>query len=276
MASPVTVFPLFPLLIFALGGCMSLVEKTGRLADGSAFAEKTLAEYRGAGVSARRALFQEKEEVRIALDAFPYIEFAGSKPDADGAFEFTGLRYSGGTGAGWNEWNAETAGKGAFRLSGNTVYLNLRGTLEIVTLVKAKILHNTGKRGGEEALAALKNRFERVNALAAEMRVLADRARFSSIKAFSAYWEPILLPELVSAKKRPALWKKEGKIEWARAEDISWNSTYTKAVFPEALWAFRDSGALLRDWEEALPWIYCIYEWDFIEDSLREVIMTAR
>jgi hypothetical protein len=38
-------------------------------------------------------------------------------------------------------------------------------------------------------------------------------------------------------------------------------------VFPEALRPLRDSGAMLRDWEEASAWIYLEYSWESLLES---------
>jgi hypothetical protein len=67
----------------------------------------------------------------------------------------------------------------------------------------------------------------------------------------------------VSVKKRPSTWTNTG--DWTTAEDVKWNTSYTKNVFPEHLRTSRDSGALLRDWEEALSWLYFVYEWNYIQ-----------
>jgi hypothetical protein len=86
-------------------------------------------------------------------------------------------------------------------------------------------------------------------------------------KAFEDYWKPALLPEMVSKKKRPPEWETEN-VQWVKAEDVKWNSSYTEGVFPEHLWAVRNSGTLLRDWEEAFEWIYMEYEWERISALL--------
>ena len=95
------------------------------------------------------------------------------------------------------------------------------------------------------------------------MREQEDVPRFRNIKEFDDYWQPLILPEVVSSRRRPAAWTAEGAV-WVRAEDISWNSSYTEMIFPEELLRVRDSGTLLRDWEETLDWIYFIYSWDDI------------
>jgi hypothetical protein len=99
------------------------------------------------------------------------------------------------------------------------------------------------------------------------MRELAGDLAFSSQAEFEAHWRGFLFPELVSPKKRPPSWSGEDP-EWVTGEDVRWNSGYTRSVFPEALWGVRNSGTLLRDWEEAAAWIYLEFEWDRIIASL--------
>jgi len=87
------------------------------------------------------------------------------------------------------------------------------------------------------------------------------------IDDFEKYWKPVLFPEMVSKRKRPAGWLQEGDV-FLRSEDIRWNTGYTERVFSEELRPVRNSGTLLRDWEEALSWIYLEYEWESIKERL--------
>jgi hypothetical protein len=107
-----------------------------------------------------------------------------------------------------------------------------------------------------------------------EIPLLLDR------KAFENYWKPILLPELVSRKKRPAAFQnRDTKGQPAvrvRAESINWNTSYTENLFPADLRPLRDSGALLRDWEESFEWIYFEYNWNKITDELSQSITLER
>jgi hypothetical protein len=90
---------------------------------------------------------------------------------------------------------------------------------------------------------------------------------------FEQYWKPVLLPEMASRKKRPPDWKQEGD-SFVWAEDVRWNTGYTERVFPEELRPVRNSGTLLRDWEEAINWIYWEYEWESIVQALaRETVL---
>jgi hypothetical protein len=101
------------------------------------------------------------------------------------------------------------------------------------------------------------------------MRGREDAPPLRNVEEFEAWWEPVLLPEMVPASRRPGAWTEENA-EWSRAEDIAWNTSYTRAVFSEDLWKVRDSGTLLRDWEETLDWIYTIYEWEDLCDFLSQ------
>lgn len=253
---------------------MGLVEKTGRLADGSAFAEKALAKYRGQTVAVSEIRFKDEQKqpaegLLITPEGFPYLQFRTSAPDQNGSFFFTSLHYLGGSSSGWNEWTQELMGTGTFRKSGNLVFLNIDGAIETGALTRAKILHNGGKRTGEEALTSLRSRSDRIAALTEWMRSFSNNRNFPDIADFEAFWKPVLLPELVRTPKRPPDYTETGA-EWVKAEDVKWNKTYTESLFPEDLRPVRDGGALLRDWEEAPAWIYCIYEWGNIEKTLKE------
>ncbi|MDR0708343.1 MAG: hypothetical protein LBF60_10810 [Treponema sp.] len=271
-------FLAFFLFSFTLSGCLGLVETAGRVADGSAFSVKTTARYRGKTVEVREISFKNKDKQQeqgllIILDDFPFLQFRTTQPDRNGSFFFTSLHYMGGTYSGWNEWTQALAGSGTFRISGNTAYLNISGSIGTGAFTSAKILHNGGKRAGEEALASVRARADRIAALVEWMRAfpggLVNGQRFSDVGAFEAYWKPILFPERTPSGQRPSTYT-ETDAEWSRAESVRWNRTYTRVLFPEALRPVRDSGALMRDFEEAPAWLYCVYEWRSVEAVLKE------
>jgi hypothetical protein len=118
---------------------------------------------------------------------------------------------------------------------------------------------------GTEAVDILRNRLDRIEALTAWMAQSDYARQFENQKDFEKYWRTILLPETVGKKKRPPLFTAENA-RISSAEGYKWNSDYTETLFPidEApqnaeLIKMRDSGALLRDFEEAVPWIYFQY-----------------
>jgi hypothetical protein len=97
-----------------------------------------------------------------------------------------------------------------------------------------------------------------------------------NLKDFEKYWETVFFPELVSKKKRSGGWTLEGDV-FKKADDIDWNTGYTERVFSEELVPVRNSGTLLRDWEEALPWLYMEYNWDRITGFLsREIVIEPK
>jgi hypothetical protein len=102
-----------------------------------------------------------------------------------------------------------------------------------------------------------------------------DAPGVHDIKIFENYWRPVLFPEMVKRRNRPADWRQESD-EFVRGEDIRWNKDYTERVFPEILRNVRNSGTLFRDWEEALLWIYLKYEWDNIVELLSQQITLTR
>jgi hypothetical protein len=260
-------------LALSFSGCASLAEKTGQLLDGRAFAEKTLALYRNKGRGVEARIFRKKEGGEfIALSAAgaPALCFIGPAPE-DGSLTLSSLYFLAGSFSGWNEFTMDLAGGGVFRTTETGAVLRV-DFLEQLAIRDGKIRHQDSRLRGPEALSALSNRYERILAITDWMRSRQPApAFFPSQEHFEAYWKPILLPEAVTRRKRPAAWKNaEGR--WVRSGDIRWNAAYTEAVLPEELWELRNSGALLRDWEEAAAWIYCCYEWERIGAALQDEI----
>jgi hypothetical protein len=96
------------------------------------------------------------------------------------------------------------------------------------------------------------------------------------VDKFEEYWKPILFPELVPKKKKPADWQREND-QWNRAESVRWNISYTERLLPEELREIRNSGTMLRDWEEAFDWLYNDYEWSRIKETLsNETVLTKK
>jgi hypothetical protein len=268
-------------------GCTTLVEKAGQVLDGSLFAEKTLGVYQGVeGIELRylevkkgkpaRDTRKKQEKIAISLSAYPGLYFWTSPPDKNGRVFVQHLHFLGGSYTGWNEFTLDLAGEASLILQRNSVLWRGAGPIERVQISGGKIRREQKRLSGEEALIALHSRYERIAALSAWMHTHEDLPDFTSQEDFDAYWKPLLMPELVRPKKRPAIWTIEAAA-WVRGEDVLWNQDYTEKVFPEALWILRNSGALLRDWEEALPWIYMYYQWDRIIQSIsQEYILTKR
>jgi len=262
--------------------CVSLVEKTGQALDGSAFAEKQTALYRtapktGEAMEIRKMRNKAGESsVIIALERFPTMKIRGSEPNEQGEFQLTALDYLGGNVHGWNEYRMELAGSGNIVLGETTARLSIPDEIETVGISSGRIRRYDTSITGTEALSNLRNRYERILALTEWMNSRENPPSFDSRKKFEQYWKPVLFPEMVSKKKRPPDWRQEND-QWARAEDIRWNTGYTERVFPEILRNIRDSGTMLRDWEEAIEWIFIEYEWNRIRELLaRETLFEKK
>jgi hypothetical protein len=255
-------------------GCASLVEKSGRVLNGSAFAEKTLGLYEDeadswAGtVQVREVRNRGGEEfLAIGIEAMPTLRIKGSMPDGDGNFFLSSLDFLSPNLTGWNEFTVELLGTGTFTKHDDRASLVLHSA-ESLDITEGKIRRSNNRITGDQALTALRNRQERILVLTEWLKGQLVVPSFAGPADFEKYWKPILFPELVRKKKRPAAWTKEDAV-WVRGEDVRWNSVYTDRVFPEELRPVRNSGTLLRDWEEALSWIYFQFQWDRILSSLQ-------
>jgi len=266
------------LVIFVLlfSGCISVMEKAGRTIDGSASAEKKVSVYRadkkkGAAEDIAVTVIKNKsseKSVLITIDKYPMMRLRGSMPDENGAFSLNSLEYLSGSVHGWNEYSMELLGSGLLSL-GETCVLEISGEIEQIQISSGRIQRYDTRLTGAQALTSLRNRNERIIAAAAWMAAFnaPEKQMIEDIEDFESFWKPILFPELVSKKKRPDGWYMEGDI-FVKNEDIRWNTGYTERVFQEDLYPVRNSGTMLRDWEETLSWIYLTYEWEKIKEIL--------
>ena len=258
-------------MVFSLAllcGCVSLMEKTGRVLDGSAFKEKKIARYRakekeGAEFDMELRHVRNKagqQALLVSQNKFPAIQLRTSEPDMQGKFFINSLDYVSGNTAGWNQYSLELSGTGDCFFEPSGAVFSLDGDIEKIQVSGGKIrLYDTTITGGD-ALNNLRNREERINVLTDWMKSL-NTPELLDRRSFTAYWKPILFPEICAKRKRPADWQLSGD-EYNWAEEIKWNKAYSIRIFPEILRPVRDSGTLLRDWEEAFEWIYLQYEWE--------------
>jgi len=261
------------ILTFFIFNCVSLVEKTGQALDGSAFKFKTLSVYSRSGKGYKQipeikiSIVENKtkeKSIIITIEEFPMFKLWGSFPDENGVFSLTELEFLAGNIHGWNEYTLELIGTGNLKLEDTAVFKIEE--IESVQVTKGRIQRYDTRLTGNEALSALRNRRERIISLTEWMASL-NLAKKQTVEEFEKYWQPILFPEMVSKKKRPDGWIQDGDI-FKKAESIRWNTGYTEREFPKELGPIRDSGTLLRDWEEALYWIYMAYEWENIVELL--------
>jgi len=270
------------IFIFAilLNACIGMMEKTGRVLDGSAFIEKTVSSYKaskkdGAPMDVEMFITQNDSYAHfivISLPDFPMMKLRASYPEQDGVFLLTSLEYLAGNTHGWNEYSLDLLGEGSLILGGRTILGALE--MEKIQISKGRIHRYDTRVTGNDALTALRNRRDRVSATVNWMKSVQNVPALSSIDDFEKYWKPILFPEMVSKKKRPTDWLREND-SYKRADDINWNTGYTERTFSEELHPVRDSGTMLRDWEEALPWIYMEYNWEnILQLFTNEIVFT--
>lgn len=256
--------------------CVSVMESAGRWLDGSSAAEKKIAQYYGENIEITVVRNKAGEEsVLIAIDNFPMMKLRGPYPGDSGEFYLSSLEYLAGSVHGWNEYTLDLSAEGSLLL-GETAVLGAVEEIEPVQISAGRIQRYDTRITGNEALTSLRNRRERIAAVGEWMSSIENAPRGQTITAFEKYWKPVFFPELVQEKKRPEGWRQEGD-EFARADDIRWNTSYTERVFSQELWPVRNSGTLLRDWEEALSWIYMEYEWASVKETLsREIILQKK
>jgi len=263
---------------FLLFSCVSLMEKTGQALDGSAFIFKTVSVYKTSGKENQQmikiSVVEKKDKEKsiiISLEDFPMIKLFGSFPNEEGVFNLTTLEFLAGSAHGWNEYTLELIGTGNLKFE-DTVILKIE-EIEPVQITKGRIQQYDTRLTGNEALSALRNRRERILALTNWMSSL-NLEKSPAIDKFKKLWQPVFFPEMVPKKKRPNNWIQNAD-QFQKADSIRWNTSYTERTFSEELWPIRNSGTLLRDWEEAIAWIYLEYEWKNIVELLsKETIFT--
>jgi hypothetical protein len=269
------VAPLLALFCLTSAACTSfvgkLVEKTGMALDGSLFAEKTVAQYEGVTtrITVRETRAKDGTTYLLAhLDAFPFVTLRTTTPDERGQVKPVAFQFLASTYSGWNEFTLDLTGRGTFEH--DTLRVE---ALTPIAISAGKLLHRDRRLSGEQALASLRNREARIEAIAEWMWGMTAPV-FPNLDAFEAYWRPLLLPELVSANERPVVW--EHGADTTRGETVAWNSAYTTLMFPQNMWELRDSGALLRDWEEASAWIYFTYAKVYIIEQFSKSFMVHK
>ena len=269
----------YAVIVFLLPACSSVVQKGGEILERSAFEERTVTRYR-AGDRGNRIELRELQRrngetlVQITADAWPGFALRGDTPSSGGVFALNEVRFLSSHIHGWNEFNLQVLGSAAFQPAYNAAgQFRITSEVERVQISSGRIRLKSSRITGDAALISLRNRRERILALVEWMQeqeaALAEPPVFYSQRHFEMYWKPKLFPELVRRRNRPPEFSAEND-EWERVDGVTWNLTYTRQIFPEELHEYRNSAALLRDWEETLPWIYMEHSWDKIINSLNE------
>jgi len=265
------------LILILFPNCASLLELAGKALDGSAFAEKKTAVYRAESMELweMRAKTGGRSLI-IMLEEYPTIRLRASEPDEQGEFNLVSLDYLGGSPQGWNEFKLDISGEGKLVYGEKTAAISVQHEIEPIQISYARIKRYDTRLSGNEALTLLRNRHERIKAIAEWMNSRETPPPKMNANEFEKHWKPILFPETVPKRKRPGDWQRQNDL-WNRAESIRWNKSYTERVFPEELREIRNSGTMLRDWEEALNWLYNEYEWSRIREILaKETVLQKK
>jgi len=266
-------------IVFFLSNCISIAEKTGQILDGSVFEEKIITSFNGYNengslLNIKISIIENREKQKsliFTFNNFPMFKLRADIPDENGIFQFLSLDYLAGNTHGWNEFSLQIFGSGYLIYSNSAGELEVTETIEHIQITHGRIHRYDTRITGNEALIALRNRSDRISALAAWMLNIENAPKGQTIKNFENFWKPILFPELVSKRKRPNNWCLSYD-SFQKSNDIRWNTGYTERVFSEELWQVRNTGTLLRDWEEALMWIYMEYEWSNVLELLSNKI----
>ena len=254
------------ILTMLLTGCTSLLQRGGEFLEGSS--ERQVAVYQGEQILARELVSADGVSfMEISPREWPALSFRGSMPDNNGRIHFTEARFLSSHVHGWNEFYLDVLGSGVFRVTNsNDIVFYIEGDIERVQINRGRILLKSNLLTGNAALVPLRNRRERILAPTEWM----DELSFAGIEEFEDHFKPILFPELVSRRKRPDGYSTENARR-ERADSVRWNLTWTETRFPDELNLYRNSGAMLRDWEEALPWIFMEYSFNSIVRSFDRI-----
>jgi hypothetical protein len=261
-------------LVTLFSGCMTLTDKAGKLLEGKF--DYVVNRYRspktipsGSGYQVIEMSGTGGHGLDIIIEDIPAVTLKASFPEDDGSFYLKSLDYLAGNPSGWVEFSLDLSGGGNFITRGGTANLRLRPPTEPVQISQGKIRRLETHLSGADAVTALNNRSDRIQALTEWMQKRdVPPAVTRRLKNFAAYWKPLLLPELVEKERRPRFYDTGTDTRWVTAEQVKWNATYTEQILPEELRPLRDSGTLKRDWEESYEWLFLVYAWEYIFNTL--------
>jgi hypothetical protein len=203
------------------------------------------------------------------------VELRGSARRVDGSdgaeaweIELEEISYFRNWTRGWTEAKVEAVGTLRLTRTAGAWRAEVLEKPAIGSVRSAKARYMDSFLSDDQALRAVANRMERIKAATAFRREGGDDAwfvrpekktRFFGLLAYPGYAEaygPLFFPE------RYGYPPETGPVgPWKRGDDISWDTGYTRAVFPERLREVRDSGTLYRDWEEAIGLWFLADQW---------------
>jgi hypothetical protein len=244
-------------LLLSCGSTTGLIERTGRLLDGSVFAFKTESEWGAlnmeSGLRLRNITQKDgTKEIVFKTPEIPCLSFYGTEPLADGAFSIKRVYFLAGNYGGWNEFELEAAGSGRLRqLGADNFSFTLLSDIARSSVIGGKIRRENTRLIRERALEELQNRHERVLFLSDWMKTAAAEngaPTFANQDEFEAWWAERLFPK--------------------QAADA--------LPFPDEINTMRENGSLGADWGEASAWIYTYYNWEQLNAILKKELVLSR
>ena len=199
------------------------------------------------------------ESVRIRGDSIEGATFTGSaRLTADGRIlSLTAMRWFSNWANGWTEAHLPVTGELLLSPHGREWSLSVVQPPRLGDPVAASIRYFDDYLSGERGREEFAHRWDRILAV---VSVLKQRLQERWFEYTAAPWQPgrpsqamsfeeaarkFLFPELYGYADPPPRDSRS-----VRSESISWNVDYTAANFPENLHAVRNSGTMLRDFEE--------------------------
>jgi hypothetical protein len=243
--------------------------------------------------SLRIALFDEDgdPQARISSSLIPSLTFIGDLiPRDEGGADIylTALELFANWANGWTDGRYEASGRlvllpaengptddAAANTAGSDTpippgryELRLEDPPKLWSVVDGEIRYYDAYYRGDDGVAKVRARVDRLQAFAAFLREQSDAPAFypelrrgtPERPSFREETRPLLFPEL-TGEELP-----EGPVEIGA--DIPWSTTYTDETFPERLRPLRDSGTMFRDYEEALELFYSFYNLAYVTTAL--------
>jgi hypothetical protein len=212
------------------------------------------------------------ESVRIHGGPIEGATFTGNaRLTADGRlFSLTEMHSFSNWANGWTEARFTVTGELLLSPNGRGWSISVVQQPQLGAPVAASMRYFDDYLAGERALEEFTHRWDRVQAVVDVLRQkLQERwfdytvapwqpGRRSEAMSFEEATRQFLFPEVYGYPEPP-----RRDSQSVRAEAINWNVDYTAANFPENLRAIRNSGTMLRDFEECLGlWrlAYCLDE----------------
>lgn len=155
---------------------------------------------------------------------------------------------------GWSEAVFNLDGKLKLVTHGSLWELLCANVPEVPVLESAKIRYGDNYLVGDKALVQFQHRWDRLLATAVFLKGKLQGGLWNLDAA-----RKILFPEVYGWTGE--LQKKYADSRVVRAESVDWNTAYTAQDFPLELRELRDSGTLLRDFEEGAELAALAYEW---------------